>query len=101
MGHRRRPGGPPSRKEGFGRAEAPMLRAEGTCEATIKRLVPVWAFQFCDRGIRCPHRSRRRRGVARPLMRGATAFFDELGKTMSRIAPSRSRTCGTTSSSRW
>ena len=53
----------------------------------VKRLVPVWAFQFVV-GIFVVLISV---GVAAtllgPVLRGPTAFFDELGKTISRIAP--------------
>jgi hypothetical protein len=53
----------------------------------IKRFVPVWAFQFVI-GIFVVLIAI---GVAvallGPVMRGPTAFFDELGKTISRIAP--------------
>ncbi len=53
----------------------------------IKRLVPVWAFQFVI-GIFVVLIAI---GVAvallGPVMRGPTAFVDELGKTISRIAP--------------
>ena len=53
----------------------------------IKRFVPVWAFQFVI-GIFIVLVAI---GVAvallGPVMRGPTAFFDELGKTISRIAP--------------
>ena len=53
----------------------------------IKRFVPVWAFQFVV-GIFVVLIAV---GVAAtllgPVLRGPTAFFDELGKTISRIAP--------------
>ena len=53
----------------------------------IKRFVPVWAFQFVI-GIFVVLIAV---GVAAtllgPVLRGPTAFFDELGKTISRIAP--------------
>ncbi len=53
----------------------------------VKRLVPVWAFQFVI-GIFVVLIAV---GVAAtllgPVLRGPTAFFDELGKTISRIAP--------------
>ena len=53
----------------------------------MKRLVPVWAFQFII-GIFVVLIAI---GVAvallGPVMRGPTAFFDELGRTISRIAP--------------
>ena len=53
----------------------------------VKRLVPVWAFQFVV-GIFVVLIAV---GVAAtllgPVLRGPTAFFDELGKTISRIAP--------------
>ena len=53
----------------------------------MKRLVPVWAFQVII-GIFVVLIAI---GVAvallGPVMRGPTAFFDELGRTISRIAP--------------
>ena len=53
----------------------------------IKRFVPVWAFQFVV-GIFVVLIAV---GVAAtllgPVLRGPTAFFDELGKTISRVAP--------------
>ncbi len=53
----------------------------------VKKFVPVWAFQFVI-GIFVVLVAI---GVAvallGPVMRGPTAFFDELGKTISRIAP--------------
>jgi len=53
----------------------------------VKRLVPVWAFQFVV-GIFVVLIAV---GVAAtllgPVLRGPTAFFDELGKTISRVAP--------------
>jgi hypothetical protein len=53
----------------------------------MKRLVPVWAFQFII-GIFVVLIAI---GVAvallGPVMRGPTAFFDELGRTISRVAP--------------
>jgi hypothetical protein len=53
----------------------------------VKRVVPAWALQFVI-GIFVVLVAV---GVAfallGPVMRGPTAFFDELGKTISRIAP--------------
>src|SRR5881227_2189334 len=53
----------------------------------VKRFVPVWAFQFVV-GIFVVLIAV---GVAAtllgPVLRGPTAFFDELGKTISRVAP--------------
>src|SRR2546430_17271940 len=54
---------------------------------SVKRFVPVWAFQFVIGvfvvliaiGVAVP--------LLGPVMRGPTAFFDELGMTVNRIPP--------------
>jgi len=53
----------------------------------IKRFVPVWAFQFVIGIFVVLVAVAVAAALLGPLMRGPTAFFDELGKTMSRIAP--------------
>jgi len=53
----------------------------------VRKFVPIWAFQFVIGiflvliavGIAV--------ALLGPVLRGPTAFFDELGKTISRIAP--------------
>ncbi|TME58827.1 MAG: hypothetical protein E6I54_12915 [Chloroflexi bacterium] len=56
-------------------------------QPVVKRFIPVWALQFVV-GIFLVLIAV---GVAAtllgPVLRGPTAFFDELGKTISRIAP--------------
>jgi len=53
----------------------------------VKRFVPVWAFQFVIGIFVVLVAIAVAAALLGPLMRGPTAFFDELGKTMSRIAP--------------
>jgi len=51
------------------------------------RLVPAWAMQFVFGLLIVLIAIAVAVGVLGPVMRGPTAFFDELGKTISRIAP--------------
>jgi hypothetical protein len=53
----------------------------------VKRLVPMWALQFLIGIFVVLVAVAVAAALLGPLMRGPTAFFDELGKTMSRIAP--------------
>jgi len=53
----------------------------------VKRLVPMWAIQFLIGIFVVLVAVALAAALLGPLMRGPTAFFDELGKTMSRIAP--------------
>ena len=53
----------------------------------VKRLVPVWAFQFVIGIFVVLFAVGLAVALLGPVLRGPTAFFDELGKTMSRIAP--------------
>jgi hypothetical protein len=53
----------------------------------VKRFVPMWALQFLIGIFVVLVAVALAAALLGPLMRGPTAFFDELGKTMSRIAP--------------
>ena len=53
----------------------------------VKRLVPIWAFQFVIGIFVVLVAVAVAVALLGPVLRGPTAFFDELGKTMSRIAP--------------
>ena len=53
----------------------------------IKRFVPIWAFQFVIGIFVVLIAIAVAIALLGPVMRGPTAFFDELGKTISRIAP--------------
>jgi len=52
-----------------------------------KRLIPVWATQFVFGAVIVLIAIGVAAALIGPVMRGPTAFFDELGKTISRIAP--------------
>ena len=52
-----------------------------------KRLVPTWAVQFVVGAIVVLVAIGVAAALLGPVMRGPTAFFDELGKTISRVAP--------------
>lgn len=52
-----------------------------------KRLVPMWAMQFVIGAAIVLIAIGVAAALVGPVMRGPTAFFDELGKTISRIAP--------------
>ena len=54
---------------------------------TVRRLVPVWAFQFVIGIFVVLVAIAIAVALLGPVIRGPTAFFDELGKTISRIAP--------------
>jgi hypothetical protein len=53
----------------------------------VKKFVPMWAFQFVIGLFVVLVAVALAAALLGPVMRGPTAFFDELGKTMSRIAP--------------
>jgi len=53
----------------------------------MKRLVPMWAFQFVIGIFVVLVAVAVALALLGPVMRGPTAFFDELGKTINRIAP--------------
>ena len=53
----------------------------------VKRFVPMWALQFLIGIFVVLVAVALAAALLGPLMRGPTAFFDELGKTISRIAP--------------
>ena len=53
----------------------------------VKRFVPVWALQFVVGIFVVLVAVALAVALLGPVMRGPTAFFDELGKTISRIAP--------------
>ncbi|HEY8786593.1 MAG TPA: hypothetical protein VIN63_08980, partial [Candidatus Limnocylindria bacterium] len=53
----------------------------------VKRFVPMWALQFVIGVFVVLIAIAVAVGLLGPVMRGPTAFFDELGKTISRIAP--------------
>ncbi len=53
----------------------------------VKRFVPVWALQFVVGVFVVLFAVGLAVALLGPVMRGPTAFFDELGKTISRIAP--------------
>jgi hypothetical protein len=52
-----------------------------------KRVVPTWAIQFVVGIFVVLFAVALAVALLGPVMRGPTAFFDELGKTISRIAP--------------
>ncbi len=52
-----------------------------------KGLVPMWAMQFVVGAVVVLIAIAVAAALIGPVVRGPTAFFDELGKTMSRIAP--------------
>jgi hypothetical protein len=54
---------------------------------TVKRFVPMWAFQFVIGIFVVLVAVAVALALLGPVMRGPTAFFDELGKTINRIAP--------------
>ena len=51
------------------------------------RLIPMWAMQFVIGAVVVLIAIGVAVALLGPVMRGPTAFFDELGKTISRIAP--------------
>jgi len=53
----------------------------------VKKFVPMWAFQFVIGLFVVLVAVALAAALLGPVLRGPTAFFDELGKTMSRIAP--------------
>ena len=53
----------------------------------VKRLVPVWALQFLIGIFVVLIAIALAAGLLGPIIRGPTAFFDELGRTINRIAP--------------
>lgn len=53
----------------------------------VKRLVPVWAFQFVIGVFVVLLAVGVAAALLGPVVRGPTAFFDELGRTISRVAP--------------
>jgi hypothetical protein len=53
----------------------------------VKRVVPVWAVQFLIGILVVLVAVALAAALLGPIVRGPTAFFDELGKTISRIAP--------------
>lgn len=53
----------------------------------VKRFVPTWALQFVIGIFVVLIAVAIAVGLLGPVMRGPTAFFDELGRTISRIAP--------------
>jgi hypothetical protein len=53
----------------------------------VKRFVPVWALQFVIGIFVVLIAVALAASLLGPVLRGPTAFFDELGRTMSRIAP--------------
>ena len=53
----------------------------------VKRVIPMWAVQFVIGIFVVLIAIALAVGLLGPVMRGPTAFFDELGKTISRIAP--------------
>jgi hypothetical protein len=53
----------------------------------VKRFVPMWATQFLIGILVVLVAVALAAALVGPLVRGPTAFFDELGKTISRIAP--------------
>ena len=52
-----------------------------------KRLVPVWALQFLIGILVVLVAVAVAAALLGPIVRGPTAFFDELGRTISRVAP--------------
>ncbi len=53
----------------------------------VKRFVPIWALQFVIGIFLVLIAIAVAVGLLGPIVRGPTAFFDELGRTISRIAP--------------
>ena len=53
----------------------------------VKRVVPMWAVQFLIGIFVVLVAIALAATLLGPIVRGPTAFFDELGRTMSRIAP--------------
>ena len=53
----------------------------------VKKFVPIWALQFVVGIFVVLVAVALAVALLGPVMRGPTAFFDELGKTISRIAP--------------
>jgi hypothetical protein len=53
----------------------------------VKKVVPVWAVQFLIGILVVLVAVALAAALLGPIVRGPTAFFDELGKTISRIAP--------------
>ena len=53
----------------------------------IRRFVPMWATQFLIGILVVLVAVALAAALVGPIVRGPTAFFDELGKTISRIAP--------------
>jgi hypothetical protein len=53
----------------------------------MKSLVPMWATQFVVGALVVLIAIAVAAALIGPMVRGPTAFFDELGRTMSRIAP--------------
>jgi hypothetical protein len=53
----------------------------------VKRFVPVWALQFVVGIFVVLVAVALAAALLGPIVRGPTAFFDELGRTISRIAP--------------
>ena len=56
-------------------------------QPVVKRIVPMWALQFLIGIFVVLIAIALAVALLGPVMRGPTAFFDELGKTISRIAP--------------
>jgi hypothetical protein len=54
---------------------------------TVRKLVPMWALQFVVGAFVVLIAIAVAVALLGPVIRGPTAFFDELGKTISRIAP--------------
>lgn len=52
-----------------------------------RRLVPMWAMQFVVGAVIVLIAIGVAAALVGPVMRGPTAFFDELGKTINRMAP--------------
>ena len=53
----------------------------------VKKFVPMWALQFVIGAFVVLIAVGVAAALLGPIVRGPTAFFDELGKTISRIAP--------------
>src|SRR5437899_11804902 len=53
----------------------------------VKRFVPLWAFQFVIGVFVVLIAIGVAVALLGPVMRGPTAFFDELGRTINRMAP--------------
>ena len=54
---------------------------------TMRKFVPIWAFQFVIGIFVVLIAIAIGVALLGPVIRGPTAFFDELGKTISRVAP--------------